>query len=500
VQLNLTTDPDWRDAQIAVGGGPVLVQNGQIVEDPDAPSPKERDYRYPVIAVGIGHDGHTLTFVEVDGRQPALSVGLTRPQLADYMRRLGAAQAMAFDSGGSATMVVRLPGADGPAVVNSPSDGTERPVGDAILVYSSAVPGLPTRLLLNGGRPLDLFAGATAALPLIGVDAQGNPTALSAPVQATVSPANLVMVGSDTRGAVTASAAFGAGTPSAQNGSPTASVSDVSVTAGPSAGSGTLTVQSGDASGSIPLSVVTQLSRLVVSPASVNVAPGGGVQFTTQAQGASGRPVILSGGAAAWDVTPGWLGTISSSGAFVAGDAAGAGTVTVQAGGTTARARVTIGSTARYLPEFDRGEWSFRGYPASVTGAVALVADPGHDGHPSAKLTYGLDGTGTRAAYLVAPLPLPGAPSGISAWVYGDGSGVWLRGAFDQANGDRGTVTLARHVDWTGWRSVTVQLPPGLAFPIAWATFYVVETDPSRTPHGTIYLSSPRAIYPSGGG
>ncbi|HYM68987.1 MAG TPA: phosphodiester glycosidase family protein, partial [bacterium] len=204
VQLNLTTDPDWRDAQLAIGGGPVLVQNGQVVEDPDAPSPKERDYRYPVIAVGIGQDGHTLTFVEVDGRQPALSIGLTRPQLAEYMRRIGAAQAMAFDSGGSATMVVRLPGAPAPAVVNSPSDGTERPVADAVLVYSSAVPGAPARLLVNGGRPLDLFAGTTAALSLIGVDAQGNPTALTDPIEATTSPANLITVGADANGAVTA--------------------------------------------------------------------------------------------------------------------------------------------------------------------------------------------------------------------------------------------------------------------------------------------------------
>ncbi|HYM68363.1 MAG TPA: hypothetical protein VEZ44_02100, partial [bacterium] len=263
-------------------------------------------------------------------------------------------------------------------------------------------------------------------------------------------------------------------------------------------GTGTLTVQSGQASGSIPVSVVTRLSKLVVSPAAANVAPGAGTQFTMQAQGATGRAVILSGGAAAWSVSPGRLGTISPSGAFVAGEAAGAGTVTVQAGGAVGRARVTIGSTARYLTQFDGGDWTFRGYPNTVTGSVALVNDPGHDGHPSAKLTYGLDGAGTRAAYLLSPVPLPGAPSGITLWVYGDGSGVWLRGAFDQANGDRGTVTLARHVDWTGWRSLTVQLPTGLAFPIAWATFYVVETDPSRAPHGVIYLSSPRVIYPTG--
>jgi len=469
VQFNLTTDPDWHDAQMAVGGGPVLVQNGRLVQDPDPPSPRERDSRYPVIAVGIGRDGRTLTFVEVDGRQPALSIGLTRPQLAQYMLRLGAFQAMAFDSGGSATMVLRLPGAAAPAVVNSPSDGTERQVADAVLVYTTAVPGPPARLLVNAGRPLTLFAGASTALSVIGVDAQGDPTAVTDPIEATTSPPDLVTVGAD-------------GT----------------LTAGAAAGVGRLAVRSGPATGSIQVSVVTQLTKLVVSPSSVTVAPGGGAQFTVQAQDRSGHPVVLTGGAATWAVTPGRLGTISPAGAFAAGDQAGAGLVTVQLGGAVGQARVSIGSTAQSLAAFDRGDWSFRGYPATVTGSVALVTDPSHDGRPSAQLTYHLDGTGTRAAYVVTQLPIPGEPSAISLWVYGDGSGAWLRGAFDEANGERGTVTLARHVDWTGWRSVTAQLPAGVAYPISWVSLYVVETDPGRTPQGVIDLSDLRAIYPAG--
>ncbi len=76
-----------------------------------------------------------MLLVAVDGRQPRLSIGLTQPQLAAYMLWLGAYQAMAFDSGGSVTMVVRLPGR-GATVVNSPSDGRERPVADALLVFS----------------------------------------------------------------------------------------------------------------------------------------------------------------------------------------------------------------------------------------------------------------------------------------------------------------------------------------------------------------------------
>ncbi|HLW48611.1 MAG TPA: phosphodiester glycosidase family protein [bacterium] len=51
------------------------------------------------------------------------------------MRWLGAANAIEFDSGGSVTMAVRFPGRSAPTVVNSPSDGHERPVADALMVY-----------------------------------------------------------------------------------------------------------------------------------------------------------------------------------------------------------------------------------------------------------------------------------------------------------------------------------------------------------------------------
>jgi hypothetical protein len=135
VDVNLTTDPDWHGLAGVIGGGPLLVQAGKIVDDPYSPVPHERSHRHPVSAVGISRDGRTILLAAVDGRQPRLSIGLTQPQLASYMLRLGSYQAMEFDSGGSVTMVVRLPGRPTPTVMNSPSDGHERRVADALLIF-----------------------------------------------------------------------------------------------------------------------------------------------------------------------------------------------------------------------------------------------------------------------------------------------------------------------------------------------------------------------------
>jgi exopolysaccharide biosynthesis protein len=136
IDVKLATSPDWRTLHGAIGGGPVLVQNGRVVDDPHSPVPHERNHRNPVLAVGISRDRQTMLVVGVDGRQRRRSIGLTQPQLAAYMQRLGAYQAMAFDSGGSVTMVARLPGRPTPTIVNSPSDGQERPVANALLVFS----------------------------------------------------------------------------------------------------------------------------------------------------------------------------------------------------------------------------------------------------------------------------------------------------------------------------------------------------------------------------
>ncbi len=105
-----------------LGAGPALVENGRNVA-PENP-------RHPRTAVGVRADGKLL-FVTLDGRQKH-SVGMTLRELADEMIALGAHTAINLDGGGSTTMWVRG------RIRNSPSDGTERPVSDAVLIYSVA--------------------------------------------------------------------------------------------------------------------------------------------------------------------------------------------------------------------------------------------------------------------------------------------------------------------------------------------------------------------------
>lgn len=127
IRLETRTTPALPGVQMAIGGGPTLVRNGRAMEWPGILM------RHPRTAIGWNKEFFYL--VEVDGRQSQLSVGMTFPELAACMLRLGCEEAMNLDGGGSATLWVRG------NVMNSPSEGRERPGANSLVVLQPRVQG-----------------------------------------------------------------------------------------------------------------------------------------------------------------------------------------------------------------------------------------------------------------------------------------------------------------------------------------------------------------------
>lgn len=111
-----------------VGGFPMLLRDGVAVVDRTADMiPGFSQKRHPRTVVARRADG-TVMLVAVDGRREG-SVGMTLEELTDFMKALGASDALNLDGGGSTTMVV-----DG-RVVNHPSDKEgERAVANVLLL------------------------------------------------------------------------------------------------------------------------------------------------------------------------------------------------------------------------------------------------------------------------------------------------------------------------------------------------------------------------------
>jgi Phosphodiester glycosidase len=128
--ISTASSPSLQGAKTAIGGGPVLVRNGKrqklsrpVAESYEFSSMMER---HPRTAIGWNHSHFFL--VEVDGRQKKLSIGMTLDEWAAYLVKLGCDEAMNLDGGGSATLWY-----DG-KVRNSPCDGRERPIANALIV------------------------------------------------------------------------------------------------------------------------------------------------------------------------------------------------------------------------------------------------------------------------------------------------------------------------------------------------------------------------------
>ena len=82
---------------VAVTGQERLLEAGQIVGHPSE--------NYARTVVGIAEGTTQMWWLVVDGKRPGYSVGVTLDEAAEFLRSVGATDAVALDGGGSATLV-----------------------------------------------------------------------------------------------------------------------------------------------------------------------------------------------------------------------------------------------------------------------------------------------------------------------------------------------------------------------------------------------------------
>ncbi len=127
--INVEHGEDFNEALHVIGAGPTLVKDGEIYVTADAEQfpPDIRVGRAPRSAFGITQYGDYI-FAVVDGRQTH-SKGCTLTEWARILKNnFGAVEAINLDGGGSTELFFKG------KLVNRPSDGKERPVGDVLTI------------------------------------------------------------------------------------------------------------------------------------------------------------------------------------------------------------------------------------------------------------------------------------------------------------------------------------------------------------------------------
>ena len=461
VALSWQTDPPGAGIKLGVGGGPLLLKDGQAVDDPDAPAPEETNVRNPVTGAGLSADGATLWLAVVDGRQPSVSVGLTRPQFAALFLALGATTAMAFDSGGSSEMVIRHLGDPVSSVANTPSDGRERSIADGLFIRNTAPQGPAVKLILKAASA-QILAGSVLGIQVRAVDANDQPVPVRADdITFATDPTSVARI--DAHGIMTAL------TPGVAQ-----------VTAGV-----------GRVRASVAVRVVGSVDDVRIVPANPSVVANAKVQLSVSTMTRDGNSVAVDPAAVRW-TDDGKGGHVLSDGTFVAGSSAARTVVTASVGDASGSTVILSGEHGVMLqalpkPGLTGAVWHFEARPSSLPGAVDGTAAP--DGSQALRLAYDFSNAmGTRAAYAQTELTLPGQPLAVAFDIFGDGNGEWLRGGYRNADGNDESLTIARHVDWRGWKAIRVAVPPQAAWPIVWTRLYVVERAANAREQGSLWF------------
>ncbi|MFG2710712.1 phosphodiester glycosidase family protein [Streptomyces goshikiensis] len=415
----------------AVGGREALVVAG-IPQDHDG---EPNNTPAPRTAVGFSRDGRRVRLVAVDGRQRD-SGGLTLTGLGRMMRRLGAYEALNLDGGGSTTLLAGLSGATALALENSPSDGTPRPVPNGLVLTAPAGSGQLAGYRvepLGGAGPgfTRVLRGLTRTLTATGHDAALGPAS----------------------GAPSWSAA-GGGT-----------VDPAGVFHALRPGSATAYARHAGAAGALPLDVLGPPARLRPTRDRIGLAERGEsagfglVGYDAQGAAAAVEPrdVTLRFDRSRWNVTGDGRGGFTVSARTAR--ATGMLRATVNATGATAELALGVGLEALPVAGLgDAARWTGPGAAAAPgrSGRGLALSVPASAPPPSAAPP---PAAAEAAAVPPRPLPLPEPARSVSLWVAGDGSGA--RPGVRLADATGAALTLrGPAADWTGWRRITLPLPP----------------------------------------
>ena len=123
------------DVQEAVGGGPFIVKDGEIVNYNGSDGYQEIPYSRT--AIGIKENGNVVALT-THGRLNPISYGMNMKEMSQILIGQGCTSVLILDGGGSSTYCAKYEGESKLQTVNNPSDGSERLISSSLMFTSSA--------------------------------------------------------------------------------------------------------------------------------------------------------------------------------------------------------------------------------------------------------------------------------------------------------------------------------------------------------------------------
>lgn len=450
-----TADERWNDVVWSTGGGNMLVRNGTVTGDVTASG------REPRTLLGIREDG-SVAVVECDGRQSAVSTGLTLAEAAQLMLSYGCVQVINLDGGGSSVLAAAYPGQES-AVLSSPSDGKSRGCATYLLFVAEGSQRGSTYGSVVYPRAATVLTGSQLEVSAVGY--------------------NKHFLGFlDETDTITAT---------------DGRVEDGLFTAPDYAGQVVLTAGTRNSQSTV-ITVVDQVSTLAVTregqPVSaLTLERGESVRLGIRATDGL-REITCGPEQFSWQADAA-VGTVDETGLFTAGTQAGSGRVTVSFGGVSVAVTVTVnGKPSSLLEGFETDQSC--GTFGSALSSAAITSDLSQVryGKKALKLTYQATEAADTAEYLLTNAPRLSGASHLTLSVRG--TGVWSA-RFLLTDGEVADAFFTMNGE--GWRTAAVTVPAGaevlLGFACTGAGEHTLLVDQLRAYQGVLDLDEtpPRA-------
>lgn len=329
-RVTLTTqclDKTLRKAQWATGCGDIILEDKKITDDDNWDF--GTDGRNPRTALGVKKDGTAILYT-VDGRRTGHSAGMTEMQLAQFMQDAGCTWAVNLDGGGSTALSLWVPGQEGVAVQNRPSDGKPRKCASYLLLVTEEDSNGKARRAAMVEDGLVVLTGSSLELPGVVTIDRG-----------------LAIVDDDPED-VTITAKLG-------------TIEDGLYTAKKKSGTDTLKLKAGGVSGTATIHVVDELTELTVkadgeSVESLTLLPGQSVTLTATGS-YYGRTALRDMSGVEWDIDDD-IGELDEDGVFTARGEEGKGSITLTAGDLKKKITVTV-EKPRTVAPIPEDHWAY---------------------------------------------------------------------------------------------------------------------------------------------
>lgn len=467
------------DLKMMIGGHTLLVDQGKASSFTRSTTSISGSSAVARTAVGYSQDGKTAYIITAE--KNSSSSGMTLTELQKFMTSIGVWKGLNLDGGGSTTMVTRPLAETNVTLAYTTSNGEagQRAVANGLGVYTTAPQGTLKGLKISGTSTL--LIGQTASYTLKGYDTYYNPIDTSG-IQATWKSdnGNVNWTGSEFKAV--------------------------------KAGSSNIVAVSGDVKESLKVAVLggSDIDGLIPDTTYGALEAGTTLPVAVKAKLKNGNTVLVPAESIKWEFT-GMKAVVKD------------GTLTVQSVNTGAKIAyatpkydgysgtpIVLSASAEQIWEnFENVSYptGFTGLPAEAKGSAAIVQGTGDRASSKVlKLDYDLTGgTGNKFAYAqingTTGKAIPEGSTAMAIDVLGDASLNWLRAEFADADGKSVYVDLIRPLDFTGWKTLNIDLSgSSMKQPAKLKRLYIVnleEGQDERALSGSVSFDNIRFTAPA---